>query len=42
MAERNMNNVNISNKGRGITVQTHKSLEAQEVSFSTVFEESLW
>ena len=33
---------NISNKGRGITIQTHKSLEAQEVNFSTMFEESLW
>ena len=31
----------ISNKGRGITIQTHKSHEAQEVNFSTMFEESI-
>ena len=32
----------ISNKGRGITVQIVKSLKAQQVSFSTTFDESLW
>ena len=32
----------ISTKGRGITIQTHKDLGAQEVSMQTEFEESLW
>ena len=32
----------ISNKGRGITIQIVKSLKAQQVSFSTTFDESLW
>ena len=31
----------ISNKGRGITIQIVKSLKAQQVSFSTTFDESL-
>ena len=32
----------ISSKGRGITVQVHKNLKAQEVLLKTKFEESLW
>ena len=32
----------ISSKGRGITVQVHKNLKAQEVLPKTKFEESLW
>ena len=32
----------ISNMGRGITIQLHKSIEAQEVNIQTTFEESIW
>ena len=32
----------ISNKGRGITIQVHTSLNAQEVKLTTKFEESVW
>ena len=32
----------IPSKGRGITVQVHKNLKAQEVLLKTKFEESLW
>ena len=28
--------------GRGITIQVHKSIEAQEVNIHTTFEESIW
>ena len=33
---------NISCKGRDITIQVHKDLKAQEISFKTDFEESIW
>ena len=33
---------NISCKGRGITIQIHKDLKAQEISFKTDFKESIW
>ena len=32
----------ISNMGRGITIQVHKSIEAQEVNIQTTIEESIW
>ena len=32
----------ILSKGRGITIQVHKTLKAQEVNFTTSYEESLW
>ena len=32
----------ISNMGRGITIQIHKGIEAQEVNIQTTFEESIW
>ena len=32
---------NISCKGRGITIQVHKELKPQEISFKTDFEESI-
>ena len=32
----------IPSKGRGVTVQVHKNLKAQEVLLKTKIEESLW
>ena len=32
----------ISTKGRGVMIQIHKSLKAQEVTFNTRYEENVW